>query len=39
MRLATIQSVVPSRWRIEKVVMGLEEDISAVIGVVDVIRW
>lgn len=38
-RLVTIQSVVPSRWRMEKVVVGLAVDIRAVMGVVEVIRW
>lgn len=39
LRWATCQSVVPSRWRTEKVVVGDLVEIRAVIGVVEEIRW
>jgi hypothetical protein len=39
LRCATIQSVVPSRWRTEKVVLGDLVPIRAVMGVVEVMRW
>jgi hypothetical protein len=39
LRWATIQSVVPSRWRMEKLVVGEEEAMRAVMGVVEVMRW
>jgi len=39
LRWATIQSVVPSRWRTEKVVLGDLVAMRAVMGVVDEMRW
>lgn len=38
-RWAMRQSVVPSRWRIEKVVCVEGVEIRALIGVVEVMRW
>jgi hypothetical protein len=39
LRWATIQSVVPSRWRTEKVVFDDLVAIRAVMGVVEEMRW
>jgi hypothetical protein len=39
LRWDTIQSVVPSRWRMEKVVVGEDVAMRAVIGLVEVMRW
>jgi len=39
LRWPTIQSVVPSRWRTEKEVLGDLVAIRAVMGVVEEMRW